>query len=540
MRSRLARRLSFYSTCVLIFVAVTSVGAAQGLSPKTPASEYVRLGSQVIAIEHSVSIQSQVAIDAPGSQAGLSGTQTFSGWAIDKLSSIARVEISVDGVSYGQATYGVSRTDVCNAYPGRPGCPNVGWAVTFNTAELGNGTHTLSVTVWTSESFPRQTTVERVFSTVNSSPSSQNTSQIQIDAPSWNSTFSGPTQFSGWAIDSSSVIASINVAIDGISWGPAQSGLSRPDVCNVYPGRPGCPNVGWAFQLDTSLLADGSHNLTITAITSDSVPRVSTAVIPFETDNSYSSAVTIDAPTAQNSYAGVQQFSGWAVNRNATIGIVSVAVDGLSFGNASSNLSRPDVCNSLGNLPGCPNVGWSFSLNTASLTNGQHTLTVTAFTNEEYYVETTLTRVFTTNNPNPAIANKSQVQVDAPGPNNIYSGQQMFSGWAIDNTSALSSVNVTIDGVSYAAKYGGARPDVCNAYPGRAGCPNVGWSFGIDTATLADGLHTLTVTAMTADSPPRPTTATVLFTSSNSQLSWLFPQQIRPNQNTEQWRVLGE
>ena len=74
-----------------------------------------------------------VNIDTPVAGAVVtSGTVTITGWAIDNTSSvgtaIASVVVKVDGTVAGNATYGISRSDVCTVYPGRPGCPNVGYS----------------------------------------------------------------------------------------------------------------------------------------------------------------------------------------------------------------------------------------------------------------------------------------------------------------------------------------------------------------------------------------------------------------------------
>jgi hypothetical protein len=60
-------------------------------------------------------------------------------------------------------------------------------------------------------------------------------------------------------------INSVTISVDGVPVGLANYGLSRPDVCAAFPGRAGCPNVGWSFLLDTTMLANGSHMLAITA-----------------------------------------------------------------------------------------------------------------------------------------------------------------------------------------------------------------------------------------------------------------------------------
>lgn len=94
------------------------------------------------------------------------------------------------------------------------------------------------------------------------------------------------------------------------------------------------------------------------------------------------------------------------------------------------------------------------------------------------------------------------VWIDSPiaGP---ASGTISVAGWAIDNTTSVgelvTSVIVQVDGHAASANvYGLLRVDVCNVFPGRAGCPNVGYSFSLDSSTLSSGLHTITVVATDA------------------------------------------
>ena len=67
-------------------------------------------------------------------------------------------------------------------------------------------------------------------------------------------------------------ISSVQVQVDGTVVGTATYGSSRPDVCAVYPGRPGCPNMGYSYSLSTSTLSVGTHTITVTAIDSDVTP----------------------------------------------------------------------------------------------------------------------------------------------------------------------------------------------------------------------------------------------------------------------------
>ena len=99
---------------------------------------------------------------------------------------------------------------------------------------------------------------------------------VHIDSPTAGATVSGIVTVSGWAIDNTSApsaaISSVQVLVDGNKVGEAAYGASRPDICALYPGRLGCPNVGFTYLLDTKQLTPGSHMLKVTAIDSDGIP----------------------------------------------------------------------------------------------------------------------------------------------------------------------------------------------------------------------------------------------------------------------------
>ena len=207
-----------------------------------------------------------VDVDAPSNGNTYSGSAvSASGWAIDATATISQVVLQVDGNTVGTATYGGSRPDVCNVYPGYPGCPNVGWNFTLNTTNLANGAHQLIAVATTSDgrstsSGPAQFVVSNV---------ALPTPLANIDLPSNGSTYSGTINPSGWAIDANYPITQVTLAVDGTQIGSATLGGYRPDVCAVYVGYAGCPNVGWTLALDTTTLSPGTHQMIATATTSD-------------------------------------------------------------------------------------------------------------------------------------------------------------------------------------------------------------------------------------------------------------------------------
>jgi hypothetical protein len=212
-----------------------------------------------------------VYIDTPTSGATVTGIVTVSGWAVDNASAvgtaISSVQVKVDGTVVGTATYGLSRPDVCAAYPGRPGCPNVGYSYSLNTTTLSVGTHTITVIATDSDTTPDSGS-SSVTVTVHATPPT-----VYIDTPTQGSTVSGTVTVSGWALDNAAAVGTaisiVQVQVDGTAVGTAAYGFSRPDVCAVYPGRPCCPNVGLSYSPDTSTLTVGAHAITLTATDSD-------------------------------------------------------------------------------------------------------------------------------------------------------------------------------------------------------------------------------------------------------------------------------
>ena len=101
--------------------------------------------------------------------------------------------------------------------------------------------------------------------------------------PTSGAAVSGIVNVSGWAIDNAAAVGTainnVQVKVDGTVVGTAIYGFSRPDVCAVYPGRPGCPNVGYSYSLDTSTLSVGAHTITVTATDSDGIPDTGSASV---------------------------------------------------------------------------------------------------------------------------------------------------------------------------------------------------------------------------------------------------------------------
>ncbi len=429
-----------------------------------------------------------VGIESPSPQnSTLLGITTFSGWALSDASSITSVKIAVDSIPYGTASYGASRSDICAQYSGK-NCPHVGWSFPFNTTLLAAGAHIVDATVTASSGDVY--TASSSFTVANWT--ANNPMRVDIDTPSGTSEpFSGTAYFGGWAIDDVSAISQVEFSIDGVSQGLAIYGGVRSDVCSIFQGKAGCPNVGWNVVLDTTKLSEGTHTLAINALSVGG--QHSTAASTFDVLNSPSDSLVlnIDSPSAQNgAFTGHANFGGWAVSHSSEIASIAMSIDGFAFGSAVYGGNRQDVCNEYPGSLDCPNVGWNFAVDTTQLLNGVHLLKTTLSTRSGQ--KTTATRSFTVSNA--VAANLALIYIDSPSSeNSVVIGQTVFSGWATHASS--SQIDVAIDGAPHGvASYGISRPDVCAIFPGDANCPRVGWNLSVDTTQLADGPHTLTIT----------------------------------------------
>jgi len=84
------------------------------------------------------------ATDFPMPGSTISGTATASGWAFDNVV-VTKIEVLVDGVADGVATYGSPRPDVAGTYP--HAAANIGYSYSLDTTKYADGPHILNVRV---------------------------------------------------------------------------------------------------------------------------------------------------------------------------------------------------------------------------------------------------------------------------------------------------------------------------------------------------------------------------------------------------------
>jgi hypothetical protein len=328
----------------------------------------------------------EVILEQPAANENVRGIMTVSGIAYEPGSTssinptfISRRDVFIDGVQRAVAGLTV-RTDYCGSNL-VPGCPLVGFQAQLNLTalNLSAGTHTISVRVTNSRGAFKETAP--VSFNIDSGPA--RLPKAAIEAPAAGAELSGTAVFRGYAYGEDLRVTRVDLLIDGMTYPVASYGLGRPDICAtlVAPVPVNCPNVGWTLSLNTRTgyppLPDGPHSMQLRVL--DETGRytlVPDFPIPFTVKNGPQAlpagAVTSIKPNDRLS--GIVNLSGYAYSPGGRVLGVLLVVDGLAISAAEYGQPRPEECASLPNVTACPNIGFSVTLDTRTLTNGSHVI----------------------------------------------------------------------------------------------------------------------------------------------------------------------
>jgi beta-N-acetylglucosaminidase len=407
-------------------------------------------------------------IDSPSNGMTIKGDFDVSGWFLD-ASGVNKIEVLVDGKVTGIAQYGLPRTDVGKAFPEYQN-PNSGYKYTLNTRNLSNGQHTLTI---------RETGNNGAINTLDSVKFNVQNAAVRgyLDAPTNNSTIKGDTVISGWFLDASGV-SKIEILVDGKLIGTAEYGLSRTDVGNAFPEYQNA-NSGYRYTLNTKAFTNGQHTITVKETGNNGVVTTMQSNVNVQNLPSIGS---IDSPLNGTTIKGDVVVDGWFLDASGTSKI-EILVDGKIVGLAQLGLSRTDVARVFPAYSN-PNSGYKYVLNTRSLTNGKHTISV---------LETGINGSTTTLNSTVTVQNPASIgSIDSPSVGSEVKGDTVVSGWFLD-MSGIAKVEVYVDGKYIGdAQYGLSRPDVRNAFPD-FGNSNSGYQLTINSLQFSEGQHALTV-----------------------------------------------
>ncbi len=322
---------------------------------------------------------------------------------------------------------------------------------------------------------------------------------VTIEAPAPEAHQQGLLTVRGIAYDEEWDVTRLDVLIDGVARARTTASVARADFCATQRVR-GCPNVGFSLTLDPARLglAPGPHQLRIRATNARASFQDHPAQpLTFFLDPGEPAPATgaLEAPAGDAELAGAVQVKGYAYSRSLRLRGVDVLIDGVTYGAATYSQRREDICGPLTEKPpNCPNVGFTYNLNTRSgsvpLPNGPHTLQVRARDELDRYTlipETPLT--VTVNNPSNQLA---QGVLATPKPNETLKGRIRITGHGWDPDGRVTGVALLLDGVAVETlRYGLPRPDECAQLTGVTACPNIGFEGDFDTTQFANGPHVL-------------------------------------------------
>jgi hypothetical protein len=228
---------------------------------------------------------------------------------------VAGVQFKLDGVNLGSE-------DTSSPY-----------SVSWNTATATNGQHTLTATA--RDTANQTTTSTTVTVTVVNAPPT-----VSLTAPANNATVSGTVSVPATASDDNRV-AGVQFKLDGVN-------LGSEDTSSPY-------SVSW----NTATATNGQHTLTATARDAANQTTSTTVTVTVSNGVNQPPTVSLTAPASNATVSGTVSVTASASDDVGVAG-VQFKLDGVNLG--SEDTSSP----------------YSVSWNTATATNGQHTLTATA------------------------------------------------------------------------------------------------------------------------------------------------------------------
>jgi hypothetical protein len=205
---------------------------------------------------------------------------------------------------------------------------------------------------------------------------------VAIESPADGDTIEGKIALKGYAYDSALRINLVDTLIDGFAYGQTACGFSRPDICgSLSPAPPNCPAAGFTGSIATveanPPIPEGPHTLQVRV--RDQTGRITlypATPLHLTVQNGAPAPVigVLQNPSANATLSGTVTLSGYMYSQGQKITTGVVLIDGQSAGVVTLGVPRPDVCPSLPNADACPNIGFSYALDTTKLLNGPHVI----------------------------------------------------------------------------------------------------------------------------------------------------------------------
>ncbi|GKX67802.1 N-acetylmuramoyl-L-alanine amidase [Inconstantimicrobium mannanitabidum] len=412
-------------------------------------------------------------------------TFVVSGWALN-LSGVKEIQVYVDNILKNKTTVGGSRLDVEKVFPEYPYADTSGYSCRVDASQLSSGMKTLRVVAVGNDN--ASASISR---TIYIRPSSL-APRMNVDSPAQNTSLNTDSvNIRGWALNGTG-IKKVQVYVDNVLKGETTASQIRWDVRNAFPQYPNAQLSGFSYNLNTNSLSTGPKTLKIVTIGNDGKSTTNSRTI-YIRPSSLTPRMNIDSPV-QNTVVNNDSvnISGWALNGTG-VNKVQVYVDNVLKGETTASQIRWDVRNVFPQYPNAQLSGFSYNLNTQSLTSGAKTLKVIAVGNDGK--TTYMTKNITIKRPLPLI-----MRLDSASQTQTVKGATTtFTGWAI-NGAGIKEVRIYVDGNQVGTtNVGLSRTDVGNSYSQYPNSATSGYSYQLNIAQYSQGNKNIKVVAVGND-----------------------------------------
>ena len=200
-----------------------------------------------------LNLVSRSCLDTPTVNESVSNTLNIKGWALSS-SGTKTVEVLIDGTKVGTVKAGKSRPDVDRVYPGYPEGTTSGFEGSIDISSLSAGKKSLTVRI-----IAKDGTIQEITRSIQVVKLE---TKVCLDYPVVNQVVtSSKIDIKGWILNTNGV-KEIKAYIDGTFIGNVITGLSRPDVAQVYPEYNNS-NSGFEAHLLIDNLSAGNKTLTL-------------------------------------------------------------------------------------------------------------------------------------------------------------------------------------------------------------------------------------------------------------------------------------
>ena len=172
--------------------------------------------------------------------------------------------------------YGIRRLDLEQNFPGLKDAPHAGFRFALDVGDLIGATDDLGtplytpgshqITIRVGDQFENVTDIASIAVTFTCRDYTQDDLSIgHVDTPLPGLVYGGVIPVSGWAIDFQGIRA-VQVYVDGNFITQTTPFLPRPDIESDYPSYPAVLDSGWLTFIDTTLLSNGIHQLSVIVV----------------------------------------------------------------------------------------------------------------------------------------------------------------------------------------------------------------------------------------------------------------------------------